>query len=151
MILSYAFFSSGARRSDPFASLTDVRGRTEEGPPAAVGDLFLAETERHHSIESAGSCRDRESGEIAVGPVANAIGGTLGQSPTPCQAVLDVDRELLVPVAHRAARHVLGDAAREVTRELVIDVRVEVAPVTKVLQWRHGPGNPAMPWIVPRE
>ena len=91
------------------------------------------------------------SAQIAVRPAAHAICGALGEAAVSCQAVLHMDRQFGIPVAHRADRHVLADTTPQVSVEFTVDERVDVAAIAEMIEVHHAGGNPTSLRMLPAE
>ncbi len=89
----------------------------------------------------------------------SAIVGALeeaGDDATPaetmtCQAVLHMHGHLGVTSAHGALGHVVADPSTQLTDQLAVDERVDVAPVAEVIEAEHAGGNPATTVLLPGE
>ena len=103
---------------------------------------------RHDGGEA---CWHGGSAQIAVRPSAHAICGALGEASVACQAVLHMDRQFGIPVAHRADRHVLADTTPQVSVEFTVDERVDVAAIAEMIEVHHAGGNPTSPRMLPAE
>lgn len=97
------------------------------------------------------ACWDDCSAEIAAGPAAHAVCGTLGEAAVACQAVFHMDCQFGVPAAHRADRNVIARTTPQVAVELTVDERVEVAAVAEMIEVHHAAGNPTSTQMLPAE
>jgi len=91
------------------------------------------------------------SARIAVHPSAHAIGGGLGEAAVTCQAVLHMDRQFRISVAHRADRNVLTHTSPQVCGEFTVDERVDMAAIAEMIEVHHAGGNPTSLRMLPAE
>jgi len=91
------------------------------------------------------------SAQIAMHPSAHAICGARGEAAVACQAVLHMDRQFRISVAHRTDCNVDAHASPQVSVEFTVDERIEVAAIAEMIEAHHAGGNPTWPRMLPAE
>ena len=93
----------------------------------------------------------RRSAQVAARPSAQAISGALGQAAVACQAVLHMDRQSGIPVAHRAPRNVVAHTIPQVSVEFTVDERIDVMAIAEMIEVHHAGVNPTSLRMLPGE
>lgn len=62
-----------------------------------------------------------------------------------------MDRQVGIPVAHRAPRNVLTHMTPQVSVELTVDERIEVPAKAEMIEAHHDVGNPTSLQMLPAE
>ncbi|MEO8264570.1 MAG: hypothetical protein ABI706_03570 [Ilumatobacteraceae bacterium] len=62
-----------------------------------------------------------------------------------------MDRQFGIPAAHRADRHVPAHTPPQVSVELTVDERIDVAAIAEMIEVHHAGGNPTSLRMLPAE